>query len=129
NRGGGRADDDGDAGAQAAGLGQLTLERTARVVGVGRAAGRTQPGHQREDALARGAVVTCKEDVDRLLRGRFDAGVLECEQQPLDPGAEADSRRRGPADFLGEIVVAATARDRALRAVLRSLELPGRARV
>src|SRR5262249_59618590 len=35
----------------------------------------------------------------------------------------------GPADFLGEVVVATAAGDRALRPVLGPLELPGRPRV
>ena len=58
-----------------------------------------------------------------------DAFVLDRDQQPLDPGAEADARRGRPADLLDEVVVAAAAGDGRVLVVHRADELPRRARV
>ena len=67
---------------------------------------------------------------DRARRFGVDALELEREHEPLDAGAEADARRRRPADLLDEIVVAAAAADRRrLRALVRADELERRARV
>src|SRR6184192_3413355 len=125
----GGADHHGQTRAQSAGLCQLALKRSAGVVGIGGPPGRAKAPHEGKHSLARGALVAREEDIDRLLGGGLDAGILEGEQQPLDPRAEADTRRRRAADLLREVVVATPTRDRALRAVLRPLELPGRARV
>ena len=51
------------------------------------------------------------------------------EEQPLDPGAEADSRRRRAADLLDETVVAPAAANRVLRAEGLADELERRTRV
>src|SRR5207248_7225271 len=124
--GGGRADDDGGARAEAPRLGQLALQRAARVVGVGRAAHRTKRGHQREHAVAGSSRVAGEEDVDRLFGRRVDTSVLEREQQPFDPGAEADPRSVLTADLLDQAVVTTAGADRALRAVLGPDELEDR---
>ncbi len=89
------------------GLGQLPLERTSGVVGVAGEAAASQLCHQRQDLLPGGAV-DGEEDVEARRLGR-DPLLLEREQQPLETGAEADPRRRRPADLLDQAVVAAAA--------------------
>src|SRR6185295_19419876 len=49
--------------------------------------------------------------------------------KPLDSGSETNARRGPAADLLDKAVVAAPARDRALRSLGRAHELPRRARV
>jgi hypothetical protein len=65
----------------------------------------------------------------RLVGLGLRAGALEREQQPLDPGAEADARRGLAAELLDQAVVAAAAADRALRADRLVDELERGARV
>ena len=81
-------------------------------------------------ASSRGALVVGRdEDLDAVRLRRRRVRLLERDQEPLDPGAEAERGRRRPADLLDQAVVAAAAADRRLRAVLRADELEGRARV
>ena len=117
-------DDDDAFGAEAARLGVLALDGAAGEIGVGLDAGLAQLGELAENGGAVGAVGDDEEEVDPLLLrlGR----ALEREQEPLDPGAEADAGRVRAAERLGQAVIAAAARERGLRAALRADELPGR---
>ena len=98
----------------ASGLRELALERAARVVGVGREAGAAELRHRREHGRPRTVVLDGEEDVDPGLRG------LGCPARASDRTAarcraEADARRRWPADLLDQAVVApAAARSTAL---------------
>src|SRR5205823_1264022 len=65
----------------------------------------------------------------RSRQGIGDLLVGERAEQPLEPGAEPDRRRGRPADLLDEVVVAAAAADRALRADRLVHELERRTRV
>ena len=107
-------------------LRELSLQRTARVVGVGRHARMTQTRHQRE-TFARGADVENKEDVEGGCRSGHTR-ILEREQEPLDAGAEAHARGRRTAQ-LGETVVAPGSRTGRWSSLLGADELPGRPRV
>ena len=59
------------------------------------------------------------EHVEPRVRDRQHAFGVAREQQPLDPGAESDRRRRRATHLLGEPVVATAAADRVLRGVER----------
>ena len=127
DRGTVRADEDEGAPAEPAGLGQLALARAAGVVGVGGEPGAAQLGLDAQQVGTRSALVEEQERVDARRAGRLVG--LRGEQEPLDARAEADARRRRPADRLDQAVVAAAAADRVLRADRRVLELEGRPRV
>ena len=79
-----RTDDHCDVGSDAAGLGQLALERAAGIVGLARNPTSAKLGEQRCDTLARRALVRGDEDVrGRRLRVR-DSLRLQREDQTLD---------------------------------------------
>src|SRR5581483_11348637 len=100
----------------------LPLEGAARVVDVGRDAEAAQLPEEREHALPVRAAVDDEEDVEPRLLAR-DPLVLEREQQALEPGSEADARRRRPADLLDERVVAPAAADRRVDVLVGADEL------
>ena len=107
---------------------ELALERAARVVGLAATPARRSSASQRRPvARARPRPRPGR----RRSRGgrRLDALLLHRDQEPLDARAEADPRRRRPADLLDEVVVAAAARDRGVLVLGRADELEGRARV
>src|SRR5207248_186647 len=106
-------------------LRQLPFARAPRVVRVGADALAPQPHHLRQV----GTRLAEEEDVDPGLPRRFDSLALHGEDEALDAGTEADRGCRRAADLLHEVVVAAAARQRRLRAALRTHELPGRSRV
>ena len=106
------ADDDGRRGAEPRRLRQLALERAPGVVGVGTRRPRARSSaSQRVTSLPRRARRRARRRRRGSRRVGRDAGLLEREQQALDPGAEADARRRRAADLLDEAVVAAAAGD------------------
>ena len=79
-----RTDDHCDVGSDAAGLGQLALERAARIVGLARNPTSAKLGEQRCDMLARRALVRGDEDVrGGRLRVR-DSLLLQRKDQTLD---------------------------------------------
>ena len=119
-------DEDRPAGAQSRGLSELALGRASGVIHVGTQPAATQLGEERKDASTIAVLLAHEEHVDvrRLRAIRPDR-----EQEPFDAGAEADARRRRPADLLDEPVVAAAAADRVLRADRLVLELERRPRV
>ena len=85
----------------------LALDGAAGEVSVCLEARGAQLGELREHRRAVGSVGDDEEEVDAFLLGLGRA--LEREQEPLDPGAEADSRRVRAAERLGEAVVATAA--------------------
>jgi hypothetical protein len=85
--------------------------------------------HLGEYGGAVGAVRADEEDVDPVLLGDGDAGLVEREDQPLEPGAEPHTGGGPAAELLGEAVVAAAAAERAGRSAFRPDELPSRAGV
>ena len=99
-------------------LRQLALERAARVVGVRRDARVAQLCEPAGDALARRFRLDGEEDVDAPAASAASTPSSSSAIRSRSmPGAEADARRRRPADLLDQAVVAAAARD---RRVLRS---------
>ena len=112
------------------GLGQLALERAARVVGVAprrpRAAQLGEPARtsRRGARLARAR----RRRRCRRLGASTPASSSAISSRSM-PGAEADAGRRRPADLLDEAVVAAAAGDGRVLVLHRPDELPGRARV
>src|SRR6185437_8285955 len=111
-------DDDHPLGAETAGLRALALDGPARIVGLRTDPGRAQLGDLGEHRGAVRAVLADEEDVHAFLALRFDAGLLEREQEPLDARAEADAGRVRPAERLRKAVVAAAPAQGALRAAL-----------
>ena len=109
-------------------LRELPLHRAASVVGVDRAALRPPLGDLRQEPAAQLRLFAGDEEVEpRRLGSRTFA--LHREQEPLEPGAEADAGRRRPTDRLDQAVVAAAAADRGVDVLLGPDELEGRARV
>src|SRR5919199_4754909 len=103
---------------------ELPLRRPAGVVRVAADPAATKLAHQRK-CTRTVPFAEAHEHVDPRLR----LLEVEREEQPLDPGPEADPGRGRPADLLDEVVVAAAAADRALRADRLVHELECRARV
>ncbi len=91
--------------------------------------GRRSSASAASDAARSASSSTTKKTSIASGGGRAPPSRLEREQQPLDPGAEADARRRRAADLLDQAVVAAAAADGRLRADRLVHELERRARV
>ena len=124
-----RADDDGHRSAEPAGLCQLPLEGPPRVVRLAGDAAATELREPHGDLLAGCLLLDGEEDIrPRCLHVR-DAFLLHREEEPLDPGSEANARSRRSPDLLHEVVVAASARESRVLVLQRADELPRRARV